>query len=95
VAIRNQSVGEFNGGILINKLKNINIVDFDAKNCFHAEEQLILVEEGSPHFLLWNCYHDGIAVRISLKKNRLEFDLAFIGCRDRPSPSLRMQDTCT
>lgn len=36
---------------------------------------------------------DGIAAKISLNKNRPEFDLAFIRCQDRPSLSLGMQET--
>jgi hypothetical protein len=47
-------VDQRNGGILIDKTHNMKIVDFDAKNCFHAMKQLIVVEEGSPYFLLWN-----------------------------------------
>lgn len=58
-------------------------------------KQLILVEEGKPHFLLWTCGKVVHACWDLIEKSIPEFDFAFFGYRDIPCPSWRMQEICT
>jgi hypothetical protein len=44
---------------------------------------------------LMELLHDGINVKISLKKNKQKFNLALIRCQGRSSPSMGLQETCT
>ena len=65
---------------------------------------LIPMEEGNPHFLLWISCVMGLIVGISLSnkccidstvnKQRPEFDLASFYCQDGLSSRLRMKKTC-
>ena len=53
-----------------------------------------LTKQGKTRFRLGIFYVMEFPVGASLNKRRLDFDLDSLGYQDRPSPSLRMKETC-
>ena len=53
-----------------------------------------LTKQAKTRFRLGIFYVMALPIGASLNKRRLDFDLDSLGYQDRPSPSLRMKETC-